>query len=65
MAVVAARPKPQKHETRVHHRHGYVVVTCSCGWSHDTVSALTAWLASKHHLDEATESAPKGPKRSR
>jgi hypothetical protein len=45
-------------------RHGILVVTYSSGWHRETLSTLTAWLASKHHLDEVKGlSTPKAPKR--
>lgn len=47
-----AQPKPATHGTKVRHRHRLWVASCSCGWSEDTVSRFSAWMASQRHLDE-------------
>jgi len=51
----ATRPKPQKHRIKVRQRHGFWVASCSCGWSEEAVSKFSAWMVSRHHLDQTTD----------
>lgn len=49
-------PKPPTaptHKMKARRRHSLFVATCSCGWSEDVVSGLSAAMAMKRHEDGA------------
>jgi hypothetical protein len=39
-----------RHDPKVRRHLGLFVASCSCGWSEETVSRFTGWMASKGHL---------------
>jgi hypothetical protein len=41
----------EEHDTRVRRHLRHFVAACSCGWSEETVSRFTGWLASRRHLE--------------
>lgn len=56
----ATRPEP-RHETDVRRRKGIWTASCSCGWSSETMSAFTAWSATRRHLTDAGALALRPP----
>jgi hypothetical protein len=51
MTVVATQQRPPKHRIRLHHRRDLWVVSCSCGWSVDTVSSFMVRMEERRHLE--------------
>ncbi len=40
-----------RHDPKVRRHTGLFVASCSCGWSEETVSRFSGWLASQRHLE--------------
>jgi len=55
--TVPKPPKAPTHKMKVRRRQALFVATCSCGWTADAVSGLSAAMAMKRHEDETQKTS--------
>jgi len=48
---MATQPRQSKHRTKMRQRRGLWIVSCSCYWSEETVSRLSALMALRRHQE--------------